>query len=75
MPQEWKMTPKRKEELARYRLESMMADQQRMMNGMLVDGVKQIEQAFKKPAPASPIPSPLMVKSGLGAQRVVGVRR
>jgi hypothetical protein len=73
MPKAWKMTSKRKEELARYREESMVADRQRMMAGMLVDGVKQIEAAFRKPehVPAAPA----MATATAWGQRVVGVRR
>ncbi|KAG0645897.1 37S ribosomal [Hyphodiscus hymeniophilus] len=78
-PQSWKMTRERKEELAKLRANAELKDQRRLLTGQLVDGVKQIEEAFSRAA-AQPSPVPAMAMAGKGAgtkgkAKKVAVRR
>ena len=66
-PDSWKMTGERKEELAKLRANAELRDQRRLLTGQLVDGVKQIEDAFSKIA-AQPVAVPEMVIAGKGAK-------
>lgn len=50
-PEEWRITEERRIELAKYRQDIALRDQQRELAGRLVDGVKQIEQGLAKQEP------------------------
>lgn len=72
------MTKERQAALAEYRQKLVANDQQRMLEGQLVDGVKRIEEALATPAMAMAealpgIDAPLKVGRGKG--RTVAVRR
>jgi uncharacterized protein YPO0396 len=76
-PKAWKMTRERQAELKKLRENAELRDQRRLLTGQLVDGIKQIEEAFSKVA-AQPAALPEMVmagKSGKGKGKKVAVRR
>jgi len=58
------MTTARREELARLRENSDLKDQRRMLTGQLVDGIKQIEEAFAKGQEPKPFAELMMVGKG-----------
>lgn len=66
-PSEWKMTKARREELVKIRENAELRDQRRMLTGQLVDGIKQIEEAWAK-GPAQPAALPEMAMAGRGAK-------
>ena len=66
-PVEWKLTGKRREELKNFRENAELRDQRRMLTGQLVDGIKQIEDAWAK-SPAQPAPLPEMAMGGRGVK-------
>jgi len=66
-PEEWKMTKERRAELEKIRANAELRDQRRMLTGQLVDGIKQIEEAFSKVV-AQPTAVPEMVMAGKGAK-------
>lgn len=71
------MTEERAAELAQYREQTALKDQQRMLTGQIVDGIKRIEEALAKPAPEKEA-LPEMAMAGRGArgnQRRLTVRR
>ncbi len=49
-PENWLMTPERKQQLDATRRQRLLADKQRAEQGKLIDGVKVIEEAMKSPA-------------------------
>ena len=59
------MTKERQKELAELRANAELTDQRRLLTGQLVDGIKQIEEAFSKAA-AQPVSIPEMVMAGKG---------
>ena len=73
-PKEWILTEERRAELARYRQEAELKDQSKLLSGQLVDGVKQIEQAFTKRAPEA-LPEMVMAGGTKGRGKTVSVRR
>ena len=72
------MTEARQAELAKFRENAELRDQRRMLTGQLVDGIKQIEEAWAK-GPAQPTALPEMaVVGGKGAKgkgKRVAIRR
>jgi hypothetical protein len=69
------MTPERRAELDKLRENAALKDQRRLLTGQLVDGVKQIQDAFAK-APAPPVAIPEMIMAGgKGRGKKVAVRR
>jgi hypothetical protein len=72
------MTKERQAALAEYRQKSAADDQQRMLQGQLVDGIKRIEEALAAPAMAMAEALPgidMPLKTGRGKGRTVAVRR
>lgn len=57
------MTAERRVELAKLRENAELRDQRRMLTGQLVDGIKQIEEAWAK-GPVQPAALPEMVMAG-----------
>lgn len=66
-PTSWRMTEKRRAELAQIREEAELTDQKQLLSGQLVDGIKLIEEAWAK-GPAQPVALPDMVLTGKGAK-------
>jgi small subunit ribosomal protein S35 len=64
-PREWVMTARRRAELISLRENAELRDQRRLLTGQLVDGVKQIEDAWSK-SPAQPTALPEMAMAGKG---------
>jgi small subunit ribosomal protein S35 len=60
-PREWNLTPERKKYLAEKRAKMLQLDEERAMNGTLVDGTKIIETSLPF---AAPVQEPVMVGSG-----------
>jgi hypothetical protein len=71
------LTEERQEELALYRQEAARRDQVKQINGLLVDGVKQIEEGnVKKQKAEVAAREPIMAMLGKGTGRkMVGMRR
>jgi small subunit ribosomal protein S35 len=78
-PTSWKLTAERKAELARYREAAAAKDQQRLLAGQLMDGVKQIEDAWARIPVAAKEALPEMIMAGKGPRgqkgKKVGIRR
>lgn len=69
------MTRERRAELDKLRENAALRDQRRLLTGQLVDGVKQIQEAFAK-APAQPVALPEMAMAGgKGRGKRVAVKR
>jgi hypothetical protein len=78
MPKEWRMTPERMAELEKIRQESLLLDEQRALEGTLVDGVALIQEAFKKAAvnaKAAAIAEPAGAGKAKGKTGKLSVRR
>lgn len=75
-PEEWKLTPERKEQLETERQQRLLAEQMRQEKGGIPDGVKAI-QAFMKERP-SPGPSRMSLEvkqlKGKGSKKKLGPR-
>jgi hypothetical protein len=71
------MTEERQAALAEYRETAAALDEQRMLQGQLVDGVRRIEEAFAKPERvAETLPGiDVALKTGRAKGRTVAVRR
>lgn len=70
------MTEARQAALEEHRQKTAAIDEQRMLAGQLVDGVKRIEDAFSKPElVAETLPGIDAHRAGKGKGRTVAVRR
>lgn len=72
------MTKERRQELEQTRYQLELKDQQRELNGRLIDGIQQIEEGLKKPIKVEDIPEMVMAgkgKGGKGAPKRLAVRR
>jgi small subunit ribosomal protein S35 len=68
------MTNERRQELANYRQQMSLKDQQLEVAGQLIDGIRQIEDSLAKAAPVRDA-IPEMVMAGQGKGKKVAVRR
>ena len=68
------MTSQRRVELERYRQEQALKDQQRQVSGLLVDGLKQIEEGLAKQVPLRRESLAEMVMASKGGAKKGGKR-
>jgi len=79
-PVEWRMTEQRRQELEQSRQKSAQRDQQKALQGVLIDGVGQIEAAYLNEISTVLIAEPEMIMAGKGKAAIakmkkLGVRR
>ncbi|KAF4636342.1 hypothetical protein G7Y89_g1733 [Cudoniella acicularis] len=75
-PKEWLMTDERRDELNRYRQYAEVFDQKRVATGQLVDGVKQIQEAYAaRKAITEELPELVMAKGAKPKGKRVAVKR
>jgi hypothetical protein len=63
------MTAERKAQLEAGRQQSELADQQKALEGAIVDGVRQIQAAFTKASEIADAPEPQSVIAGKGTTK------
>lgn len=76
-PKEWRLTEKRRAELEASRAFAKQRDEQRLVAGAVVDGIKQIQDALAKPVEqAAPVAEMVTAGKGKAAKgKRVTVRR
>lgn len=75
-PVEWRLTEQRQKELEAARQQAQLANQERALQGAIVDGVQQIKEALsKKSVPAVAAPVSEFVTTIKGKAKVKGAKK